>query len=762
MKASRSKIENYDALVAGRYGIGAPPTRRFKQNARDLLAGYYGVLPSRGEAAPAIARAQSLGQDDGGEILHQRRRRAISRAQTAGTAPLPVEMPAPAPLPVAPPSPPVPADPYGRGMPDEERARQEQLLDLAAAPHAAPSPFPPAAVAPPPAPLPVMPPPAPLPVPPSPFPTYPADSAGPAEPEKSKQASENEFMADMHAIMSGQKSYDPLSKKLIDRHGVTPPPEAHGDAPPPPSTQPPPPPTPSSGHDIFQRIAQSMEYAGAYDLGAVELENRFAQFDQADASRPKPPIAPPIATPAPPPPPPPAPDALRQDLQDMLVRPEIPSPPKPPSIDELLPGHGAEGGPVQPPPAQPLSLDRLPDYAQPLYDTGEHILSGGTLYPDQLRVGPPPGVAFSYGDIIAMADLYETDADMMAASAGELTKLKQKIRDSAAHYRAARGARPPAPGSEDWKAIIGDRYLRLAEDNYTHFSPNIFFRDKAFASKIGNNSNHQTEWERYHQRAITEAQRLALLPSNQGVSYIPESALIINAFGDHFLTDAFSSGHVINKAEVMGMFFANFYTGDTLNSAGETFLGNVAKLAFKGKLKSKFSVLETHDPVFLWWNPNIDTENAFRKLLIAIANDKAIGKGKVANLAVKALHDKLNESGIEVVNGNGRSWRLFGDAYMDKSDKTLGIMHQAVQQSVANLLDTGILVSNLDLGPYFDRVWAHVPTLSASSRAEIMRLMPTFINPASTELAAKAAKILHDEVDTLIDELIKNKKLKYA
>lgn len=634
------------------------------------------------------------------------------------------------------------------------------MLDLAALnppPGPVPPPVTPVATPPVAAPSPV---PAAAPVPPPAF----------DAPPRTAEEKEDEFLEDMKAIMSGRKAYDPATKQMVDRHGMTAPPEAHGDPVPPPAAQPLP--AVSSAHDIFTRIARSMEYAGAYDLGEVELENRFAQFDQADAARlakrpPRAAAAPQVPA-QPPAPQAPTPDEITADLQDMLVRPDVPRPPAPPKQEDLLPGHGAVGEPApSPPTAQPLSseTERLPTYARPLFDTGEHVLAGDTLYPDQLRVGPNPGVAFSYGDIIAMADLYATDTEMMQASADELTRLKAKIRQSAEHYRAASGQGPEAPGTRDWKEIVGIRYTRLAEDNFTHFAPNLFFRDKAFATRVYNTANHRDAWEEYHLRAIKEAQRLALEPARQGVSYIPESALVINAFGDHFLTDAFSAGHVINKAEAMELFYANFYTGNTLSPAGEAFFGKVAAKAFHGKLARKFSTLETYDPVFLWWNPNIDTENAFRKLLIKIANDQDSGKAGVANLAVKALHDKLNREGYMVTNGrHAQPWQLYGDGNLSKhpSGTTLRIMREAVAQSVANILDPAILRSNLDPVPFFDRVWAYVPQLTPSSQASLVRMMPTYLHPGSGELAQAAADILHLEVETLIDELIARKKLKPA
>lgn len=776
----RRRVASFEALIGTRYGAGSPSPKRIVKTSHDLLQGHYGS-PTKKRCKPDGPVASAMGHDDG-EVLQQRRARggfsgARSAAFTPATAFTMSDQPKAKPAHT-------PAGDDAHGLPDNERARQERLLDFAApAPPApevpavhAPVPPPVPAVPPAAAPLPVMPPPPqPMPVPPiapppetQVFPPAPAPAAGQPEGED-----EDGFLADMRAIMSGRKSYDPTTKRMIDRHGMTAPPEARDDVPRPPAAPPSANPAPSPAHDIFQRIAQSMEYAGAYDLGVVDLENRFAQFDQAEDARRAKPGGPTAGTAPHIPPPPPAPpvpkadpEDYRADLQDMLQRPTTPPPPKPPSTDTLMPGHGAEGGPApSPPPATPLSLGngRLPGYARPLYDTGEHVLAGDTLYPDQLRVGRAPGVTFSYGDIIAMADLYQTDEQMMSASTDELTKLKAKIDASTAHYRATTGQRPPAPGSADWSAVIGERYLRLAEDNFTHFAPNIFFPDKAFAAKVGNNSNHRTEWEKYHLRAIEEAQRLARDPALQGRSFVPESALIINAFGDHFLTDAFSSGHVINKAEVMGMFIAKFYSGDKLNAAGEAFFGKVASKAFRGVLKEKFSALETFEPYILWWNPNIDSVSRFTSLLIQIGNDPAIGKGKVVNLAVKALHDKLNDSGIMVTNGRGASpWRLYGDENLSKSPTTLTIMRQAVEQSAANILDHGILVSNLDPAPYFDKVWSYVPVLTSAAHAEFVRVMPSYIDPGSDELANKAADILYDEVDTLIAELIKAKKLQKA
>lgn len=82
----------------------------------------------------------------------------------------------------------------------------------------------------------------------------------------SSSASDDDFMADMQSILNGQSQYDPATKKTVAKNQLTPPP-----APPSPA---------SNSQEIFDKIAASMQYANTYDLGTVELENRFADFDR--------------------------------------------------------------------------------------------------------------------------------------------------------------------------------------------------------------------------------------------------------------------------------------------------------------------------------------------------------------------------------------------------------------------------------------------------------------------------------------------------
>jgi hypothetical protein len=98
--------------------------------------------------------------------------------------------------------------------------------------------------------------------------------------QKSRQdnaasASDDDFISDMQAILTHQKVYDPVAKKMIDadqvgRPAAAEPSQGQGSV----GEQ------ASNSQAIFDKIAQSMQYANQYDLGTVELENRFADFDR--------------------------------------------------------------------------------------------------------------------------------------------------------------------------------------------------------------------------------------------------------------------------------------------------------------------------------------------------------------------------------------------------------------------------------------------------------------------------------------------------
>jgi hypothetical protein len=94
----------------------------------------------------------------------------------------------------------------------------------------------------------------------------------------SNDSDEDNFARDMQAILNGEKVFNPQTKAIENKNLQNP----H-----------PPPPQPhhnnatsldqlSNQHAIFDQIAKSMEYAKAYDLGSIDLDKRFADFNKAE------------------------------------------------------------------------------------------------------------------------------------------------------------------------------------------------------------------------------------------------------------------------------------------------------------------------------------------------------------------------------------------------------------------------------------------------------------------------------------------------
>ncbi|MEG3165127.1 hypothetical protein U1701_11030 [Sphingomonas sp. PB2P19] len=775
----RTRPQSYDELIAGRYGIGpASKTGNGRKGPRDvaeLYAGHYAQCAPKPAKPKAAVETLWVSADDDLRQRYRTKARMFSD-DIAPAAPQPIPNGTVTPSPVSPAPPPS----------EEDRAREEEKLDLFAEP--LPN------GAPPPEPQPVP--------PPHQSPPYQSPPAPPPAPQplaaaKSLTGSNDFFMADMQSILTGQKAYDATTRTMVPRSEFPHPAEARNDSPAAPASQPAPQvPAPGAGHEIFERIAQSMEYAGAYDLGSVEIENRFAQFDR-ERDGTAPPTAPPTTAPAaapapsygaaaapavvlPPIPPTPAPppvDAFRDDLRDMLARPQPVAPPAPPppadpmaaaaphhddevffpDPDTLKPGMLAPPRPPLGAPAVPAAAtaQSLPEssIARPFYGSGEHMRAGHGLYEKQLEVGPPPGLLLSYGDLIAMPDLYASVDEMMQQPLAKLQRVKDLLDKDLAQAlgTAAKGAT-----DDEWEAATDQRYLKLAADNFAHFAPTVLFAGKIYSTRIASPNDHKRLWDQHHKRAMAAARTPEALPwRNASPRNWP---VTINAFGDHYLTDAFAGGHLFNKAEALSLFMSNFYANGKPTSATETFLNRVAHVAWHGDLPAKFGKLEPVAGIIGdLGHPDINSPGMFYEVLKGIAKQEPM---MVANLAVKTVHDKYNAEGIAVVNGFGDGWTLTGDGHLTAA--TLTKMQAAVEQSAADIADPAIQQPGFNPDTFCARVWKHVPQLTAPSADAVRATLTAWFTPGSPELTSAAAKVIYDQTDFLIKELKARNKLRDA
>jgi len=237
---------------------------------------------------------------------------------------------------------------------------------------------------------------------------------------------------------------------------------------------------------------------------------------------------------------------------------------------------------------------------------------------------------------------------------------------------------------------------------------------------------------------------------------------MINGFGDHFLTDAFSAGHLINKRDVMEKFKNQLQLdakGEDFVATAQGFFDAVAKAAFTGSVKSEFSKYETYNAYKLGWHPNINSVDRFSTLLQGIHKKEP---DLLANSVAKGVHDKLNmiPSGLPVENNKGDKWLLSGDGTLNPQTKA--IARQAVAQSQMNIISAYKLTGPLDYPTLFQSVWDYTPQPDSTGTKQVVQAVNKGTDIVSPDLQKAVVKLIKDNYLLIIHELVMRKELRKA
>ncbi|MCM2281244.1 MAG: hypothetical protein NDI61_05285 [Bdellovibrionaceae bacterium] len=138
-------------------------------------------------------------------------------------------------------------------------------------------------------------------------------------------------------------------------------------------------------------------------------------------------------------------------------------------------------------------------------------------------------IAFTYGELLAAADYYPTPDELDADSKLGIQKVircsHRLLRDHPSH--------------------------RPDQEKYPDCNMTGFFRIPGFLEVVSKNYDHfgwhnMKAYVRYHTRALEKARQAFQTKSTSPKESrrALEQALILNAFADHYLTDAFPSGHI--------------------------------------------------------------------------------------------------------------------------------------------------------------------------------------------------------------------------
>lgn len=352
------------------------------------------------------------------------------------------------------------------------------------------------------------------------------------------------------------------------------------------------------------------------------------------------------------------------------------------------------------------------------------------------------GVVLDYGTVIAMGgDLFRTPEELAATPPDELKAIAALIAEE------KRTGKPVS--TERWQAATKGRFLDLAAKNEAHFAPS----NPGLVAVSGKSTgDHKASWEENH--------RKALAASRAGDK---DKALLVNAFGDHFLTDAFSAGHLFNKRDVMEKFNNQLPTSGKdddreFTKDAKKFFDAIAKAAFVGDVATEFSKYETVERHY-GFHPNINSASRFSTLLQGIHLEKP---ELLESAVAKGVHDKLNTrpGGLPVENAVGDKWPLSGDNTLNA--QTLAIAQRAVAQSQQNVIAMFRATSEPDYPALFKRVWDFTPRPTPESQKEIAGTIASGSDINNSALQGAVVDLIKSNYLTILSELVKLKKLKLA
>ena len=372
-----------------------------------------------------------------------------------------------------------------------------------------------------------------------------------------------------------------------------------------------------------------------------------------------------------------------------------------------------------------------------LFNTGQRSLSVTLRERDPATNRPTATmttVMLSYGEMLALSgDVYSSVDSMKKAPADEVLALRNLIGlqnqnptsrnfdvlfETATQWRHQGVYRPGTGEKEGTKGELfgGDTqsYLELATGNEAHFSA-LPGTTPVAAGPEGNaaHDNHQG-WLTDHSHAIAIANQVRDIKRAQSVApfttmdvptaeqasaqegakkqiaALENEAYLYNAGADHYLTDAFSAGHLFNKGAIAGT-VDKVMSDATLN-----------KLA---KDLAPFAKRELHPHT-----PERVIEYVLRGKLEVFKKDPVMGH----NAGAKLIHDYLNVHGLGVTSRNGRfSWLTKGDASMDA--KTADVASRSVLAS-RNYLRAVMNDSDADLAKpeNADDAWEYTPNVDVA------------------------------------------------
>lgn len=314
------------------------------------------------------------------------------------------------------------------------------------------------------------------------------------------------------------------------------------------------------------------------------------------------------------------------------------------------------------------------------WSSSEHVRLGDVI-DRPIPVGG--GVSLSYGQIVALAgDEFGTLEDLMDATKSETGRAMIRAHLERAKIAGTAGALLPAPstGPDGQVSKASTEYITLAMNNTPHFA--------------GGGTAVRT-WLEKHAEAVD----LALQSGFFQDEALLDRAFFTEAFGDHFLTDAFSSGHIrVPRQEIEAYYsqeFAPAVFDHVLDHLRDRLIDEVYD-----QVEQQTALNEV-----AWVGGGLlgglGARALFRRQIRAAINERlnagfTAGDGRaemvrqfgqlLAGVVCGAMHDEENRNGLQVVSDmDATPWTAYGDSDLDRNPQHREYAMEAVRTAVADL-----------------------------------------------------------------------------
>jgi hypothetical protein len=363
------------------------------------------------------------------------------------------------------------------------------------------------------------------------------------------------------------------------------------------------------------------------------------------------------------------------------------------------------------------------------------------------------GIELTSGEIDALGDYYATLSDLQNANRAELAELLRLIRKQKADPRSVSEA--------DWDRATGGRYTQLNLQNRAHFAPQSAALIAPQPSTKPGVDNRST-WTNYHSQALGEARGAGGEPSPSERSKKLAQAKITNAFGEHYLADSFSAGHLFNKDDTVAVVQMGI---QGLSSKEMDLLLKYAADWIWG-IKDLRDLISQYEST-AWHHADINSADRFKKVLEGIHKKRPEA---VANAIVKYVHDQLNTwnasgvPGVQVENDYG-TWLLSGDKTLRGSSDTQKWAAKGIEQARINIQTASQDTTRQSVaipsdGDMIKQVLAYVPRPTAASISLIHDLLAKVTDPKNrVEFATAVAKVIAGELPSILEQIVAEKEL---